>query len=255
MDTYSPTSEKSKVTLTNWVRLNNAPLLLPRASAVQWNDYIFVLARDGTTLLYRNKHDMWSMLSKSPYTSDNLAPALTLHKGRILTMSSSGEVSTFDSQSCQWTAFTDMNMSEGSGTRIITSYNSILYSVVDFKSPVQQQQHLRGLNQQASECTVFSYDPSSKWEKICKIGSSPLKSAAVVGGTLFVHAGEKMFKLTLPLKPKVAANPKPTLPQPPAPIGVGSRGPPTHFTGNPLPPSSIPRNLPPNNNNNRYYSP
>ncbi len=30
----------------------------------------------------------------------------------------------------------------------------------------------------------------------------------MVGGTLFVHAGEDMFKLTLPVEPKVAANPK-----------------------------------------------
>ena len=193
-----PPVTPSKVTLTNWVRLNNAPLLLPRASAVQWNDYVFVLASDGTTLLYRNKHDMWSMLSKSPYTSDNLASALTLHKGRILTMSLKGEVSTFDSKLCQWTALKDMNMSEDSGPRIIVTDNNILYSVVNLKSSVQQRQHVSGLNQQASQCTVFSYDPSSKWVKICEFGSSPLKSAAVVGGTLFVHTGQEMFKLTQP---------------------------------------------------------
>ncbi|XP_064391791.1 uncharacterized protein LOC135339579 [Halichondria panicea] len=223
MDTYSPTSsKKSKVTLTNWVRLNNAPLLLPRASAVQWNDYVFVLARDGTALLYHSKHNMWSMVSKSPYTSVNLAPALTLHNSRILTMSVNGEVSTFDSQLCQWTMVKDMNMSEGRGPRIIASDNNILYSVVDFKSQVQQQHVIGGIRlvgggglqlggglyQQASECTVFSYDPSSKWEKICEIGSSPLKSAAVVGRTLFVQAGEKMFKLTMPAQLKMATNQK-----------------------------------------------
>ena len=256
MDTYFPTSQGSKVTLTNWVRLSNAPLLLPRASAVQWNDYVFVLASDGTALLYHSKHNMWSMLPKSPYTSFNFNQALTLHNGQILTMSESGEVSTFDPQLCQWTALTDMKMFEGSGPRIIASDNNILYSVVDFKSQVQQQQYVgRGgrMVLQApptpkhTDCTVFSYDPSSKWEKICEIASSPLKSAAVVGGTLFVQAGEKMFKLTLPTQPKVAANLK--LPQPPATIGVGlgfsTHALPVHHTGNSLPPSSIPRNLPP----------
>ena len=253
-----PPVTPSKVTLTNWVRLNNAPLLLPRASAVQWNDYVFVLARDGTALLYHSKHNMWSMLSKSPYTSDNLAPALTLHNGRILTMSESGDVSTFDSQLCRWTVVKDMNMSEGGGPRIIASDNSNLYSVVDLKSPVQQRQHVPsharktmrlvvrgGLVPQAphSQCAVFSYDPSSKWKKICEIKSIPLKSAVVVGGSLFVHAGEDMFKLTLPTQPKVAANLK--LPQPPAPIKVVSRGPPTYITGNSLPPSITSRNLPP----------
>ena len=151
---------------------------------------------------------MWSMVSKSPYTSDNLASALTLHKGRILTMSLKGEVSTFDSKLCQWTALKDMNMSEDSGPRIIVTDNNILYSVVDFKSSVQQRQYVSGLNQQASQCTVFSYDPSSKWERICEFGLSPLKSAAVVGGSLFVHTGEKTFKLILPVETKVVANTK-----------------------------------------------
>ncbi len=256
MDTYSPTSGKSKVTLTNWVRLSNAPLLLPRASAVQWNEYVFVLARDGTALLYHSKHNMWSMLPKSPYKSFN--QALTIHNGRILTMSSNGDVSTFDPPSCQWTTLKDLNMSEGMGPRIISSDNHNLYSVVDFKSQLQQERDmkerdmrrvlppgglkLRGLQQGLSlsagysqhfqtqgegwthvvqptcpkqpappkhtECTVFSYDPSSKWEKICEIGSSPLKSAAVVGGSLFVQAGQEMFKLTMPAQLKMATNQK-----------------------------------------------
>ncbi|XP_064391976.1 uncharacterized protein LOC135339674 [Halichondria panicea] len=141
MDTYSPTSKRSKVTLTNWVRLNNTALLLPRTSAVQWNDYVFVLASDDTALFYHNKHDIWSMLPKSPYKSFNHTPALTLHNGHILTMSEIGDVSTFDPKLCQWTALNDLNMSEGSGPRMIASDNNNLYSVVDFKSPVQQEQH------------------------------------------------------------------------------------------------------------------
>ncbi len=207
MEDYSTPSQRSKVTLSNWVRLNNAPLLLLRASAVQLNDFVFVLASDGTTLLYHNKHNMWSMLPKSPYTSTNLTPALTIHNGRILTMSSNGDVSTFDSQSCQWTVDKDLNMSEGSGPRILVSNNNNLYSVVDFKSQVEQVQQWQQVGGY-EDCTVFSYNSNSKWEKIYEIGSSPLKSAAVAGGTLFVYAGEEMFKLTLPVKPKVAANTK-----------------------------------------------
>ncbi len=150
-----------------------------------------------------------------PIQAVNLALALTLHKGRILTMSARGEVSTFDSQLCQWTVVKDMNLFEGSGPRIIASDNNILYSVVDFKTQMQHEyEQMRQINSyrqvsyKHTECTVFSYDPSSKWEKICEIGSSPLKSAAVVGGTLFVHAGEKMFKLTLPVQPRSGSKPK-----------------------------------------------
>ncbi len=210
MEDYSTPSQRSKVTLSNWVRLNNAPVLLPRASAVQWNDFVFVLASDDTALLYHNKHNMWSMLPKSPYTSTN--PALTLHNGRILTMSSNGLAATFNPQLCQWTALDDMRMDEGNRPRLLVSSNNNLYSVVDFKSQVQQgglqlgSEHWVQQALPSKDCTVFSYDPSSKWEKICEFGSSPLKSAAVVDGTLFVHAGEEMFKLILPVKPKVAAN-------------------------------------------------
>ncbi len=210
MEDYSTPSQRSKVTLSNWVRLNNAPLLLPRASAVQWNDYVFVLASDDTALLYHNKHNMWSMLPNSPYTSTNFAPALTLHNGRILTMSSNGLAATFDPQLCRWTVLDDMRMDEGNRPRLLVSSNNNLYSVVDFKTQVKQETYLSlaRLQQQPlhTDCTVFSYNPNSKWEKICEIGSSPLKSAAVVGGTLFVHAGEEMFKLTLPVKPTVVAN-------------------------------------------------
>ena len=233
MEDYSTHFQGTKVTLTNWVRLNNAPLLLPRASAVQWNDFVFVLASDDTALLYHRKHNIWSMLPKSPYSYFNLTPALTLHNGQILTMSANGEVSTFNPQLCRWAVLHDMRMEVGNRPRLLVSSNNILYSVVDFKTRVQQVQQEQGLHggglklgrgplggvlpqnfgqQQASsrhtDSTVFLYNSKSKWVKINEIGSSPLKSAAVVDGTLFVLAGQDMFKLTLPTQPKVAANPK-----------------------------------------------
>ena len=232
MEDYSTHFQGSKVTLTNWVRLNNAPILITKASAVQWNDFVVVLASDDTALLYHKKHNIWSMLPKPPYSCFNLTPALTLYNSRILTMSSNGEVSTFNPQLCRWTVLDDMRMEAGNRPRLLVGSNNTLYSVVDFKTQVQQVQRKQGLHgggltlggeltlggglpqapPRHTECTVFSYNPKSNWVKINEIRSSPLKSAAVVGGTLFVQSGEKMFKLTLPLKPKLESNTKLPLP-------------------------------------------
>ncbi len=95
------TTKQSKVTLTNWERLNNAPFPLAGASAVQWNGYIFVLARDGTTLLYHTKLKLWSMLPSYPSSlSDNLP--LVNHKGKVLTVTSGTEIVAFDVVSISW---------------------------------------------------------------------------------------------------------------------------------------------------------
>ena len=276
MEDYSTHFQGTKVTLTNWVRLNNAPLLLPRASAVQWNDFVFVLASDDTALLYHRKHNIWSMLPKSPYSYFNLTPALTLHNGQILTMSANGEVSTFNPQVCQWAVLDDMRMDTGNRPRLLVSSNNILYSVVDFKTRVQQVQQEQGLHggglklgrgplggvlpqnfgqQQASsrhtDSTVFLYNSKSKWVKINEIGSSPLKSAAVVDGTLFVLAGQDMFKLTLPAETKVAANPKlesntklATAAQTVTGLFSTQAGTRSPFGINAIPPQKVPRNQP-----------
>ncbi len=106
-----PPATPSKVTLTNWVRLNNAPLLLPRASAVQWNDYVFVLARDGTALLYHTKHGIWSMLPKCPnkpavsYESYINVP-LVNYRGEILTVNKfTADIYAFDATTSSWKKF------------------------------------------------------------------------------------------------------------------------------------------------------
>ena len=98
------------MTLTNWVRLNNAPLLLPRASAVQWNDNIFVLARDGTALLYHTKDKFWSMLPQCPNNipvSDHLP--LVNYKGDILAVSkhsgAKDALDAFDKATSSWKMF------------------------------------------------------------------------------------------------------------------------------------------------------
>ncbi len=87
--------------LTNWERLNNAPLLLPNASAVQWNEYIFVLASDGTTLLYQTKLKLWSMLPSCTFSLKQNIP-LVNYKGKILTVSNSFKLITFDVSSSSW---------------------------------------------------------------------------------------------------------------------------------------------------------
>ncbi len=90
------------MTLTNWERLNNAPILLPNASAVQWNDFLFVLARDGTALVYHNKLKLWSMLpSYSKSLSDNVP--LVNYNGQILTVTSYGQIIAFNTSSSDWT--------------------------------------------------------------------------------------------------------------------------------------------------------
>ncbi len=277
MEDYSTPSQRSKVTLSNWVRLNNAPLPLTRASAVQWNNFVFVLASDDTALFYHSKRNMWSMQPKPPYNCLNLTPALTLHNGQIFTMSLIGEVSTFNPQLCRWTALNDMRMSDrvGNRPRLIVSDNNNLYSVVDFKTQVQglggqglggqdlglplvreargarkargqYPQYPGGIQQPSpqqqalpnNDCSVFSYNSSSKWEKICEFGSSPLKFAAVADGTLFVHAGEEMFKLSLPVNPKLEGNTK--LPPPTTPAsGTGLATPSQNTPRNPPAPQPL----------------
>ncbi len=93
------------MTLTNWERLNNAPILLPNASAVQWNEYIFVLASDGTALLYQTKLKLWCMLPSCTFSVKQNIP-LVNYKGKILTVSNNFKLITFDVSSSSWKAAT-----------------------------------------------------------------------------------------------------------------------------------------------------
>ncbi len=92
---------ETKVTLTNWVRLNNAPLLLPRASAVQWNDHVFVLASDSTALLFHAKLKLWSMLPKCPYSMNDNVP-LVNYRGEIRAVSKDARICAFDVATSSW---------------------------------------------------------------------------------------------------------------------------------------------------------
>ncbi len=205
------TTKQSKVTLTNWERLNNAPLPLAGASAVQWNDYMFVLAQDGMPLLYHVKSNIWSMLPKSPYTSiNNAPPALTLHNGQILTMSSRGAITTYNPRFGKWMELNDMNMKmQENYDCVLASYNSKLYAIVALMT--NQGATLMTSLRVGSEfnpnakpiqpivskdcCTIYVHESNSKWKKVCEFGQGPLQSAVIVNGTAFVHTGGKMYKV------------------------------------------------------------
>ena len=125
------TGTRSKVTLTNWVRSNNAPLLLPRPSAVQWNEYVFVLAKDGTTLLHNSKHGIWSMLPVCSYAPTN-PPTAVNYKGLVITMTTNpqGQLMAFDVATSRWRERPDLNKglnSEQYYTVCLTAENDKLY--------------------------------------------------------------------------------------------------------------------------------
>ncbi len=193
--------------LTNWERLNNAPLPLTGVSAVPWNDYIFVLPYTGMPLLYHTKSNIWSLLPQSPYTNSNtVPPALTSYNGQILTMSKIGKMATFDPQFGRWTELNDMNINlQAEYNCVLASYNSNLYAIV----VLADQTATQGLGLQLggsvvgqsreteNSCTIYSYNRESKWTKVCGFGQNPLQSAAIVNGTAFVHTGGEMYKMFL----------------------------------------------------------
>ncbi len=219
------TTKQSKVTLTNWERLNNAPLPLAGASAVQWNDHMFVLAQDSITLLYHVKSKIWSMLPKSPYASiNNAPPALTLHNDQIFTMSSRGQVAIFNPRFGKWNELNDMNMNMHENYDcVLASYNSKLYAIVAFMTN-QGAALSVGLgsiiNPNAKPiqpivskdcCTICVHESNSKWKKVCEFGQGPLQSAVIVDGTAFVHTREKVYQVLLEKKRVNAVTSEPQL--------------------------------------------
>ncbi len=86
---------------TNWERLNNAPLPLDGASAVQWNDGMFILTSNGTALFYQVKIKLWSMLPGIP---NNMSKNISLvnYRGQILTVNKNSEIVAFDASSSSW---------------------------------------------------------------------------------------------------------------------------------------------------------
>ncbi len=186
-----------KVTLTSWERLSNAPIPLAGASAVQWNDYVFVLAYNGMALLYHTKSKIWSALPTAPYTSTNTTPPpLTSHNGQILTMSKKGEMATFDPQIGNWRRLSDMNLATKTKRNyviILASYNRNLYAII-------------GLDKERSEiefkqtkdcCTIFLFNSNSEWMKVHEFGEPFLQSVAIINSTVFVYAGGKIHKILL----------------------------------------------------------
>ncbi len=197
------------MTLTNWERLNNAPLPLAGASAVQWNDHVFVLTQDGTIPLYHTKSNIWSVLPNSPYVnySNTTVPtALTIHNGQILTMSTKGQVATFDQQLCDWTEVNDMNMTmeaqHAQHDCVLVSYNGNLYAIAALQMirMTRLGQSCLGLPSGIKDCcSIFSYNPNNhpRWTKISEFGQATLQSVAIVGGTAFVHTGGNIYNVSL----------------------------------------------------------
>ena len=190
--TLSPT----KVTLKDWVRLTNAPLLLPRPSAVQWNEYVFLLVKDGTALLYHTKHGMWSVLPRCDKQLPSGPPPLTLHNGQVLTMSTGGEILSYNHQYSQWETlqYNTLRLIGNNHIRVaaLTSYGDALLSTVEPSNhPLLSGNRLH--------CEVHIYQ-SNKWEKICDIATTAqsLCSTTLLGSDLYIQAGERVHKLTLP---------------------------------------------------------
>ena len=70
------------------MKLDNCPFDFPKASATQWNEYMFVLASNGTALLYHIKHRMWSTLPQFPRRSYRVNEAVTVvnFKGQLIVL-------------------------------------------------------------------------------------------------------------------------------------------------------------------------
>ncbi|XP_064391794.1 uncharacterized protein LOC135339582 [Halichondria panicea] len=188
---------KTTVTLTNWVRLNNAPLLLPRASAVQWNDYIFVLASDGTALLYHATNAMWSVLISCNETlPPEGPPPLALYKGEVITVSINGTVLCYSKRASQWKECPELKMdlkySYIHSIAMMSDRNN-LYVIMYYGSrsnPIYGSQ----------ACHVFSYSSGHSWEKISDMEaprSITFKSAALAGSSLYIQSGKKIHKLAI----------------------------------------------------------
>ncbi len=132
-ETVATKKAKVTVTLTNWQRLNNAPILLSNVSAVPWNDYLFVLASNGTTLLYHIKLKLWSMLPKyNDLYTDGKNVSLVNYKGKILTIYQSNKIVAFDPSLIDWRAInkqpgcTTYIAVRGDTLYVITNKNTLL---------------------------------------------------------------------------------------------------------------------------------
>ncbi len=188
------------MTLTNWVRLNNALSLLPRVSAVQWNDYVFVLASDSTALLYHITNDIWSLLiSCKEQLPPEGPPPLALYKGEVVTASINGTVLCYSKRASQWKERPELKMELEysyiySIAMMSDSHN--LYVIMYCGSQVKQTTHYQ-------VCHVLSYSSGHSWKKIgdietpSNVSNITLESAALAGSSLYIQYGGKMYKVAI----------------------------------------------------------
>ena len=187
-----------KVTLTNWKRLNNSPEKLPQASAVQWNDHIFVLARDGTALLYHIKHSMWSALVKC--TAQLLdGPPLAVYRGEIITVCADGRVAAFDMSSCRWKWMEELRIpttATRQGYQVSINEGTIIANKDMLYAILRGEERLFGYSSPLWMCRL-SYTPQSGWETVSDIENGTTMSAVIVNTDLYIKVDNRLYKKNL----------------------------------------------------------
>ena len=118
--------------------MNNSPEKLPEASAVQWNDYVLVLPKERTALLYHTKQRIWSLLPKCSINPLN-GPPLTTYRGEIITICPNGVVASFHVSSSEWRSMDDLKITLETVnatilSAVLTSHDDALYAVVQWKN-------------------------------------------------------------------------------------------------------------------------
>ena len=178
--------------------MTNTPVILPEASAIQWNEYIVFLTKDGTVLLYHIKLKMWTTLSKCTSTVAGGLP-LASYRGQITTMSHNGDLVSFGSS--QWETVQGLSstlITEGGyfikiSRAMIIPNNDTLYAVVEWGKDTTQRKPVSG----TKKCNALSYDPKSGWTIVHSLEATNLQSAALIDSDLYIWASCAMYRVCL----------------------------------------------------------
>ena len=183
--------------------MSNTPVILPEASAIQWNEYIVFLTKDGTVLLCHTKHNMWTTLSKCTHAVPDGLP-LANYRGQITTLSNRGQLVSFASS--QWRSPHGLGSTLMAGSNgqlniyraVIIPNNDILYVVIQWcEETTQPQQRHATVTRGPTQCDVLSYDPKCDWKIVKNIPTTYLQSAALVNSDLYIWAGYTMYRISL----------------------------------------------------------
>ena len=133
---------------------------------------------------------------------------LALHEEQIVTVTRDNSTAHFDFKSGEWNTDHDylksqsyplkkslvlkyppVKRNEENPQRVwIGSFKGCLVAIFD---PIEHRA-------KTNYCGVLQRQSQSNWKTICRLSETPLESAAVVGDNLFVLAGGKMHKITIP---------------------------------------------------------